>query len=186
MFILLPLYLLVFLFTQDLQAMPARVMLIRSAEIPEHGNGLSLRGQERALAYVPFFQATDYLQDFGWPVAIYAHRQTSAEPTVRTLLTVGPLAQALNLPIFDKYGHNDIANLVAEIKNTPAYEGKAVLICWGNERMWQIAEQFGVKPPPKPWPNEAHDRVWVIDIKYKEPVAFKNYPQRLLYGDSYN
>src|SRR4051812_2923021 len=80
---------------------PAQVIIIRHAEKPDDGNELSLRGEERAAALVPYFLKTGELLKFKTPVAIYAQRPKDADSSLRSIETVKPLADALHLKVKD-------------------------------------------------------------------------------------
>jgi len=165
-------------------AMPSRIILIRAGEAPANGNGLSQRGRERAAALVPFFLFQDYLQDYGHPVALFAHRETQSEPSLRPVQTMTPLANALGIKVNTSFTQNEFANMIKLIKANPDYEAKTVLICWNNDNMSRIVTELGLKTKVLPWPEEAHDRLWIVDFKQNRHISFRNYPQRLLYGDS--
>jgi broad specificity phosphatase PhoE len=80
-------------------AQPSQVILIRHAEKPMSGNELSPQGRERAAALVPFFLGTDELLEFNTPAAIYAQSQKKETSSIRSIETVKPLAEALQLRI---------------------------------------------------------------------------------------
>lgn len=166
------------------EALPSRVLIIRHGEAAEHSNGLSLRGKTRAAALVPYILETDYLQDFGHPVALIAHQPNQVEPSRRPIETLQPLAKDLGLSINSMFTHDKWESMVDYVKNNPAFEGKTVLICWGQKNMSLIAERFGVSPRPLPWPTETYDRIWIIDFLPGGKENIRNYPMRLIYGDS--
>lgn len=167
-------------------AMPSRIILIRAGEAPPNGNGLSQRGKERAAALVPFFLFQDYLQDYGHPVAIFAHRETQSEPSLRPVQTVTPLANALGIKVNTSFTQVEFVKMLKLIKENPDYEAKTILICWNNDNMSRIEAELGRKINVKPWPEEAHDRLWIVDFKQNRTINFRDIPQRLLYGDSEN
>lgn len=170
--------------TSTADAMPSRVLLIRHGEAAEHSNGLSLRGKTRAAALVPYILETDYLQDFGHPIALIAHQPNQVEPSRRPIETLQPLAKDLGIGVNTTFTHDAWENMVDFVKTNPAYEGKTVLICWGQKNMSLIAERFGVSPRPLPWPTETYDRVWIIDFIPGGKETIRNFPMRLIYGDS--
>ncbi len=73
-------------------AQPAQVLIIRHAEkSPEESAvSLSLKGQERAMAFVPFFTQTPELIYQGLPVALFATKMAPGEFSQRTLETSTP------------------------------------------------------------------------------------------------
>jgi len=185
---IVPTLLLVWLLSiSSVWAQPAEVMVIRHAEKPEEGHCLCLKGWQRAAALVPFFLGAaadgcgNSLAGFGTPTAIYAQKPTKEERSLRPMQTVQGLAQALKLEV-KAYPHSDFESMVQEIQTSPAYRGKAILICWEHKAIPDIAAAFGVKEPPK-WPGSAFDRVW--QIKFKDGKAkLRDIPQQLMYGDS--
>lgn len=177
-------FLSLFVLHSTVDAMPTRVLMIRHGEAAEHSIGLSLRGKTRAMALVPFIMETDYLQDFGHPVALFAHSPNQSEPSKRPIETLQPLSKALGLGINTTYTHDNWDTMVDYVKKNSAFDGKTVLICWGQKNMSLIAERLGVSPRPLPWPTETFDRIWIIDFVPGGKETIRNYPMRLIYGDS--
>lgn len=163
---------------------PAQIVLIRHGEKPPEGNGLDVPGQERAAAYVAYFQIRPEMLQFGKPVAIYAQGAKSAEKSQRPVQTVKPLADALKLPVIDKYTREEFAKMVQEIQNNRAYDGKMVLICWEHHVILNIAKAFGARDLPERWHGHVFDRSWVLTFASDGSVGFRNLPQRLMFGDS--
>src|SRR5690348_14777746 len=87
----------------NIDAIPARVLLIRHAEKPPTGNQLSIKGKERAAALAPFFAESREWQKYGKIAAIYAARPGKEEGSVRSQETVEPLSKLLNIPIQADY-----------------------------------------------------------------------------------
>jgi hypothetical protein len=167
-----------------LQAMPAQVAIIRHAEKPPEGIHLDLRGLERSAALAAYFLGTPEVTKFGKPFAIYAANPTDEHPSMRPIETVMPLAAALQTKIDKDFDQTQLAELVDDIKSNSDYEGKMVLISWEHESIPALAAKFGVKTAPDKWNSEVYDRVWLITFPSEGEVAFKNIPQKLMYGDS--
>jgi hypothetical protein len=165
-------------------AMPGQVLIIRHAEKPAQGNSLSLKGKERAAALAPFFIGTPELLTFGAPIVIYAQRPSNQEPSLRPVETVKPLGMALDSIVLTTYSHDEINELVEEIKTKPEYQMKMVLICWEHHDIPQIAKAFGKVDCPKKWNDSVFDRVWMLIFNQDETISFKDMPQQLMYGDS--
>jgi hypothetical protein len=165
-------------------AQPAQVIIIRHAEKPDEGNELSLQGEERAAALVPYFLKTDEVLKFKTPVAIYAQRPKGPTSSLRSIQTVKPLADALHLRVNDSFERDDFKNMVDDIVHKKEYEGRMVLICWEHKVIPEIALEFGVEDAPTKWPGEDFDRTWVITFKPSKRPHCKNLPQKLMYGDS--
>jgi hypothetical protein len=165
------------------QAQPAQVILIRHAEKPDEGNGLSLKGRERAAALAPFFLGTDALLENGPPAAIYAQSQKHKSSSFRPIETVQPLASALGLAIDKSFERDDYASMVKEIMSSPGYKNHTVLICWEHKVIPKIAAEFGVVNAPQTWDGSVYDRVWIITFHADQKPTFKDLPQQLLIDD---
>jgi hypothetical protein len=164
-------------------AHPAQVIIIRHAEKPAKGNGLSLRGEERAAALVPYFRKSEELVQFKAPVAIYAQRASTPTASRRAIETVKPLADCLELQVNDSYMRDDYKSMVDEIMNSKDYEGRTVLICWEHKIIPKIAAQLGAKDAPTNWPDSEYDRTWIIIFQPGESPHCKIVLQQLMYGD---
>lgn len=169
-----------------LVALPAQVIIIRHAEKPLSGQSLSQKGKERAAALVPFFLNAHDMVVFGAPTAIYAAAAIKETDSKRTAETVQGLADALKITVNNRFEVDDYKAMVSEIKSTPSYTGKTVLICWEHQVIPEIARSFGVLQTPARWPGEVFDRTWVISFQIKGKPVFQNLPQRLMFGDSLN
>lgn len=167
-----------------LVALPAQVIIMRHAEKPPSGVDLSTKGKERAAALVPFFQNTPELLHYGGAAAIYAAAAPKESSSKRSIQTVQGLADALKIPVSDRYEVDDYKAMVEEIKTNPAYVGKMVMICWEHHVIAEIARAFGVLQAPARWPGEVFDRTWVITFQSMGRPTFQNLPQRLMFGDS--
>ena len=169
---------LLFLIPAFLFAFPAQVVLMRHAEKNDPEEVLSLKGRERAMALVPFFNGNPKVLSYGLPAAVYA------APLPRTIQTVKPLADNMKLAVIDSFSKSQIQSLVSDILENPDYEGKMVMICWSHPDLPKIASLLGAKKLPKSWSEETYDRLWVLNFDEEGHVAFKDLPQKLLYGES--
>ena len=125
---------------------PAQVLIIRHAEKPDVGNHLSLQGQERAAALVPYFRGTAAVLRFKTPVAIYAQAMKKPTSSGAPIETVQPLADALHLTLNTSFERDAFKSMVCEIMGNPAYAGRSVLICWEHDVIPGIAAAFGAAP----------------------------------------
>ena len=178
-----PFVFLLLLIESSVWAMPAQVILIRHGEKPEIGKELNERGWQRANALPGFFKGNPDVNEFGFPVAIYAMAPKDDEGSVRAIQTVTPLAQVLHQKILSNYKKKSIEALVEEIRTSHAYDGKMVLICWEHKVIPEIALALGLKNGPQKW-GSVYDRAWVLTFKGNEVSHFKNVAQHLLPGDS--
>jgi hypothetical protein len=172
-------------FTAEALAQPAQVLIIRHAEKPREKSSvnLSLKGQERAMALVPFFTQTPELVYQGLPVALFATKMAPGEISQRTLETITPLSHYLRVLPDAHYAKWDYADLAQETLTNLAYKRKTVLICWDHEYIPRLAAALGVRPEPPRWPEEVFDRVLIITYRGGQ-ASLVNMPQRLMFGDA--
>jgi len=166
-------------------AQPGQVLIIRSAEQPA-GRGpfdLSLKGQERAMAYVPFFTHTPDLIYCGLPAALFATKIGPGDFSQSALDTLTPLSNHLRVLIDAHYDKRDYAALAQEVLTNLKYHRKTVLICWDRKYIPKLAATLGVFPQPPAWPQNVFDRVWRITYRGGQ-ASLVNMPQRLLFGDA--
>lgn len=166
-------------------AAPAQVILIRHAEKPAVGTELSPQGFKRAEALVNFFKTEEAVTSYGTPVAIYAAAPKNEDSSIRSIQTVTPLARALNLTVDTRFTRGQTNKIVRDLMENPAYDGRMVLICWQHTNLVEIAQnlaEYNSSPRvsiPQLWPDQTYDRVWILDLKNGQVVAFKNIPQNL-------
>lgn len=166
-------------------AQPVQVFIIRHAEKPPERSAvnLSLKGQERAMALVPFFTQSLELIHHGLPVALFATKIVPGDLSHRTLETIAPLSQHLKVLPDAHYAKWEVGELAQEVLTNPKYARRTVLICWEHHYIPQLAAALGVRPEPPKWPGEVFDRVWIITYKNGQ-ASLVNMPQRLMFGDS--
>jgi len=163
------------------------VLIIRHAENPADGHGLSPRGEERAKAYINYFQnfAVDGKQREPEAVVVAADSKQSHRPR----LTVEPFAKAAKLPIDDRFANKQPADLAAELRAN--YQGKVILVCWHHGQIPALLSALGATPesllPNGKWPRDVYD--WAIMASFDEnghviPEGTKRINEHLLQGDS--
>jgi len=172
------------------QAMPAQVIIIRHAEKYEDPGQIHLspKGRTRALALTELFQSDPRVLEFGKPAAIIAQSPTGKKHSRRSIETVEPLANALGLPVISQFTYGQAEELVQWLKAQREYDGKAVLICMNHMEVDELAQALGVLDlRPRIWPHETYDRLYILTYAPKDGrlLSFRNLPQRLLFGDSY-
>ena len=177
------------LVTADAQEGPKNsvVLIIRHAENPANGHGLSPRGEERAKAYANYFQnfTVDSKQLKPNAIVVAADSKHSHRPR----LTVQPFAKAANLPIDNRFANKQPADLAAELRAN--YQGKVILICWHHGQIPAVLRALGADPttllPNGKWPKDVYD--WVIMVSFDEnghviPENTRRITEHLLQGDS--
>jgi len=142
----------------------ATVLIIRHAEKPASGTGLSPAGEARARAYASYFR--HFTLD-GVPVRIDA--LIAAADSVgsrRPKLTLEPLSHELGLPIqlpFKDHAFEGLAKWLAQ-----GQPGRTILIAWHHTRIPGLLGKLGLDPstilPAGRWPPDVYD--WVIVLRF--------------------
>jgi len=142
----------------------AVILIIRHAEKPDTGHGLSPTGDDRADACASYF---GNLVVDGRPLKldhIFATRDT--DNSHRPRLTVEPTAQKLGLKIDDRFKNRQFLNLVDDIKSWP--HGENVLISWHHGKIPRLLRALGADPkkvlPNGKWPADSFG--WLIQLRY--------------------
>ena len=165
----------------------ALVLIIRHAENPANGHGLSPRGKERAEAYKNYFLNFTVDSKRREPDVIFV--ATDSKHSHRPRLTVQPFAKAANLPIDNRFANKQPADLAAALRES--YQGKVILVCWHHGQIPALLRALGVAPetllPNGKWPRDVYD--WVIMVSFDEngrviPESTKRISEHLLQGDS--
>ena len=142
----------------------AVVLIIRHAEKPERGQGLSAAGKRRAKAYVEYFR--DLYVD-SHPLHLdYLVAAADSENSHRPRLTLEPLSKALRLKLDLRFTHQHCEDLAKELRAKE--HGKHILICWRHGEMPQLLRALGADParllPDAKWPE--HEFGWVVQLRY--------------------
>ena len=165
----------------------AVVLIIRHAENPADGHGLSPRGEERAKAYKNYFQnfTVDGKRREPEAVLVAADSKHSHRPR----LTVTPFAKAAKLPIDSRFANKQPADLAAELRAN--YQGKVILICWHHGQIPALLRALGAAPetllPNGKWPRDVYDLVIMVSFDENGrviPDGTKHIDEHLLQGDS--
>lgn len=163
------------------------LLIIRHAENPADGHGLSPRGEERAKAYKNYFQNFTVDSKPRKPNAVLV--AADSKQSHRPRLTVEPFAKAAKLPIDGSFGNKQPADLAAELRAN--HQGKVILICWHHGQIPDLLRALGAAPetllPNGKWPRNVYD--WVIMATFDEngrliPERTKRISEHLLQGDS--
>jgi broad specificity phosphatase PhoE len=163
------------------------ILIIRHAENPADGHGLSPRGEERAKAYKNYFQNFTVDSKPRKPNAVLV--AADSKQSHRPRLTVEPFTKAAKLPIDGSFGNKQPADLAAELRAN--HQGKVILICWHHGQIPDLLRALGAAPetllPNAKWPRNVYD--WVIMATFDEngrliPERTKRISEHLLQGDS--
>ena len=121
----------------------ATILIIRHAEKPDQGDGLSPAGTARANAYVNYFE--HYQVNGTAPIKLTAlFAAADSDASHRPSLTLEPLSQATDLPIDSQYKDHDYAKLVDALQS--ADHGKHLLICWHQGKIPDLVRALGADP----------------------------------------
>jgi len=170
--------------------MPAQVMIIRHAEKFEdrHKIHLNPRGYTRAKALAQFFQTDPRVLQHGIVSAIIAQSPSQKKKSVRCEETAGPLAQALGQKVINLFAYGEVTELAEWLRAGREWDTKSVLICAAHMDIVPIAKALGVPNLRQlVWPHETYDRVWLLDFSPTDGkfISFRDIPQCLLFGDSF-
>ena len=145
------------------------ILMIRHAERPDKGTGLSVAGQARAQAYIVYFQ--NYLIANKHLTINYLFASADSAESIRPRMTIEPLAAALKLKINGKHSYTDYNIVKDHIMNKPKYKNSNILICWHHEEILNFAKDLGADSktlppgsnwPPSPWPEDVYG--WVMQV----------------------
>jgi len=140
------------------------ILIVRHAEKPVDGDGLTPAGQARAQAYVHYFET--YTLD-GHPLHFnYLFAAADSASSMRPRLTLEPLSNALGLPLNTNFKNKHYEDLVAYLQTVAS--GKNILICWHHEEIANLLTALGADPnqliPNDTWPEDQYG--WVIQLCY--------------------
>jgi len=142
------------------------VLIIRHAEKPPFGSGLSVEGQARAEAYVKYFQNLRQGSDRLTPDYIVA--ADDSDHSQRSRLTVEPLAKSLGLKPDLRFQAKRPQDLVHEIQSSP--HGKIILVCWHHHEIPELLQRLGADPetllPQGEWPAQQFG--WMLRLCFDE------------------
>jgi hypothetical protein len=140
------------------------ILIIRHAEKPDDGSGLSTEGEARAQAYVNYFKT--FTLD-GQPLKLNClFAAADSKESRRPRLTLEPMSQALGLPVDLRFKNKNFQDLADELKSQP--HGHAILIAWHHEKIPALLRALGADSaqvfPKDKWPDSVFG--WVIQLRY--------------------
>ena len=160
-------------------------MVIRHAEKPDAGSGLSAAGEARAAAYVNYFKN---FKVEGQPLkldCLFAAADSKASHRPR--LTIEPTSKALGLDINSRFKAGDFQGLADEIRSQP--HGQAILIAWHHGKIPSLLRALGADPdqviPKGKWPDDVFG--WLIQLRYDSDghlMEAKRINEKLMPDDS--
>jgi hypothetical protein len=140
------------------------VLIIRHAEKPESGPGLTPAGEARAQAYVGYFEHFSVDGQSMVPNALYA--AADSKSSMRPRLTITPLSQAMGLPIDSRFADKQTKEMADALRNEP--HGNHVLIAWHHGEIPKLIHDLGGDSsaliPGDKWPSDVFG--WVVVLQY--------------------
>jgi hypothetical protein len=163
----------------------AVILIIRHAEKPDDGSGLSTDGEMRAKTYVNYFKN---LTLDGQPLKLdYIFAAADSKDSQRPRLTIEPTSRALGIAIDSRFKDKNFQELADEIQATP--HGKTILISWHHEEIPGLLGALGADAnqviPKDKWPGDVFG--WLIELRYDENgqlIETKRINENLLPDDS--
>lgn len=173
-----------------------KIMVIRHAEKPigpykgitakgrQSPYSLIVKGWQRAGALASLFingTNSSLNGQLITPDYLYASPSRKESRSKRSVETLTPLKNQLNLSIKKKFGREDYK----EMANHAMKQKGIVLISWQHQYIPLIANHIlGKKTTPQKWPSDRFDMIWLFELdsatgEYK----FSQVPQNLLPGD---
>jgi len=140
------------------------ILVIRHAEKPAEGFGLTADGEARARAYPAYFK--DLALD-GQPLKPdYLFAAADSQGSHRPRLTLEPTSHALGLPIDTRFKSKDVHEITDEIHAKP--HGRTILIAWHHGQIPDLLHALGVDTrqlvPNDKWPEKVFG--WLIVLRY--------------------
>ncbi|PCR98296.1 flagellar basal body-associated protein FliL [Pseudomonas fluorescens] len=165
----------------------ATVLIIRHAEKPTEGTVLNARGEQRAQAYVDYFNPLKLDGQTLTPERLIAAGDSPVSS--RSRLTLTPLAERLGLSVEQPYINNDAHELVKLLRKSN--QAPTILIAWHHGHINHLIQAFGGDSTAlmgqKKWPDEVYD--WLIVLRFDEEghlikARSRKVQEHLLPGDA--
>ncbi|HEY4336649.1 MAG TPA: hypothetical protein VGM89_12145 [Puia sp.] len=130
-----------------------RVVLLRHAEKPWKGDGLTCQGMNRSQELVGLLYSK-----FGLPGAIYIPNKGKKDTKrSRMYQTILPFASKYRLPVNADFHEDEISGMAAEIRK----QRGLVLVVWEHSGLPEIAQKLGVKEELR-WKDADYDSLWIL------------------------
>jgi hypothetical protein len=140
------------------------VMIIRHAEKPDNGPGLTPAGEARAQAYVGYFEHFSVDGQPMTPNTLYA--AADSKSSMRPRLTIEPLSQAMGLPIDSQFADKQTKDIADALRTTA--HGNRVLIAWHHGEIPKLIHDLGGDSaaliPGDKWSSDVFG--WVVVLQY--------------------
>ncbi len=162
----------------------AVILVIRHAEKPEDGHGLSAVGKARAKAYADYFK--NYTVN-GQPLKLTSlFAAADSKESHRPRLTLEPTSKSLSLTIDTQFKNENYQALANELLSKS--HGEGILIAWHHKNIPALLQSLGANPrqliPRAKWPEDVYG--WLIQLRYDENghlIEAKRIKERLMPDD---
>jgi hypothetical protein len=140
------------------------LLIIRHAEKPDEGRGLTPEGEARAQAYVKYFEHFSIDGRSARPDTLIA--AADSKESIRPRLTIEPLSAATGLPIDDRFSDKQAKDLAEALRQGD--HGSTVLICWHHGEIPKLIHELGGDAKAlihgDKWPPAVFG--WVVVLRY--------------------
>ena len=140
------------------------VLIVRHAEKPPQGNGLSPRGEQRAEAYATYFAPWQLGSESLTPDRLIATKDSTE--SWRPRLTLTPLSQRLGVAIEQPFADDQVDALANALRQDN--HADVVLIAWHHGHIDKLIDALGGKAKHvidrKSWPEDVYD--WVVELHF--------------------
>jgi hypothetical protein len=144
----------------------ATILIIRHAEKPESGFGLSPAGEKRAEAYASYFKHFALPSNSQPLTPDYLIATADSAGSHRPRLTLEPLSKELGLKIDARFKNKNFEELAHELQTHK--HGHRILICWHHGEIPALAKAFGADPgkwlPDGKWPTDEFG--WMLLLRF--------------------
>lgn len=144
-----------------------RLVFIRHAEKPLHGDNLTCQGLNRSRMLPAVIVAK-----FGIPAFTFVPGLGLGDSTkhARMFQTVIPLAAKYNLTINSGHKQKDPQGLVADLLT----RNGTVLISWEHSGIPAIIRALGISRDDLIWPDDDYDSIWIVTFAAGKPSFTKD------------
>ena len=146
------------------------ILIVRHAEKPADGTGLTPAGEARAAAYASYFRSFRFRGAMLRVDTLVAAADT--DHSARSRLTLIPLSQATAIPVQQPYPSANVGELASWLRAGPAR--RTILVSWHHGQIGRLVEALGADPRRILslgwWPPSVYD--WVVVLRFDAQGAF--------------
>ena len=156
------------------------ILIIRHAEKPARGLGLTVAGQARATVYASYFQNLCFRGTELHIDTLVAATDTNNSDRPR--LTLLPLSHSTGIPIEQPTSSDEVKGMIRWLQSrTP---GRTVLLAWRHGAIARLIAALGADPKDylgtDRWPPSVYD--WVIILHFKADGTVDAGDRRMIFS----